>query len=63
MSGLLKTRTVLNLVFWKRGIYRGDVGSSVGRLELNDEAFIDMGCPSQITVTVETGDKLNEEQA
>lgn len=66
MSGLLKTRTVLNLAFWKRGFYVGfgeddEVGSSVAQLVLTDEAFIDMGCPGQITVTVERGDLLNVE--
>lgn len=60
---LTKTRTVLNLLFWKRGVYVGDVGSSVQRLDLSDEAFVNMGCPSQITITVEPGDKLNEESA
>lgn len=63
MSVLTKTKTVLNLTFWKKGIYLGDVGSSVKRLELTDEAFVDMGCPSYITVTVEPGDKLNEDLA
>lgn len=64
MSGLTKTRVVLNLAFWKRGFYVGfgeDEGTSVQTIELSDEAFTDMGCPSQITVTVERGDLLNEE--
>lgn len=62
-AALVETRTVLNLAFWKKGIYLGDVGSSVKRLELTDEAFVDMGCPSYITVTVEPGDKLNGDLA
>jgi hypothetical protein len=63
MSGLTKTRVVLNLTFWRRGGYVcfGEVDTSVTRIDLSDEAYSDMGCPSQITVTVERGDMLNEE--
>jgi hypothetical protein len=60
---LTKTRCILHLVTWKRGIYFApDAAASVQELQLSKEAFIDMGCPSYVTVTVEPIDKLNEEQ-
>lgn len=58
---LTKTKTVLSLVTWKHGHYFGGEDTAVTQIDLSEEAFIDMGCPSEITVTVEPGDTLNEE--
>ena len=65
MSVLLKTKTLLHLATWKRPYYLGVVydgyASSVVNLELSEEAWLDMECPSTLTVTVEIGDTLNED--
>ncbi len=57
---LLKTKTLMYLAMWKRGFYLSESGHSIRTLELNEEQWRDLGCPSEITVTIEPGDLLNE---
>jgi hypothetical protein len=38
-----------------------DPGATVGWLELSTPKWRELGCPQEITVTIEPGDKLNEE--
>jgi hypothetical protein len=67
---LVKTATVLDYIQHRPslngprvafGITDDDFTPSVTFLDLSEETWVDMGRPNTITVTVEIGDTLNEE--
>lgn len=66
MSGLTKTRSILTLSAVARHYVQfaqwdEEVGGLEKFVQFDFEHWNDMGCPHQITVTIEPGDLLNEE--